>query len=134
MVSLDHLHHPCLCDMEFDTFSSISFLSLPDINSLWGIYSSLLFIYRLRLVSCKPDSVGQGKNMQTPEERQDWTGDTWRVFAPVFAIPQSIVYCAAHLIAAVVFRLIMNYLRRFTSSNVIIKRDKAAICHDNQNN
>jgi hypothetical protein len=46
-------------------------------------------------------------NMQTEAERQDWASDTWRVFAPLFAIPYSLVYCTINLITAGLIRLLI---------------------------
>jgi hypothetical protein len=45
-------------------------------------------------------------HMQTVAEEEDWSRDTWKVFAPITAIPYAIVYCTinaalAYLVARV---------------------------------
>lgn len=46
-------------------------------------------------------------NMQTEAEKQDWSADTWRVFAPIIAIPWSLAYCTINLAAAGLIRLLI---------------------------
>lgn len=63
----------------------------------WYCYAS----YAERIQSAKE------ANMQTEAERQDWTADTWRVFAPISAIPWSLAYCTINLAVAGLIRLLI---------------------------
>jgi hypothetical protein len=39
-------------------------------------------------------------NMQTDAESDDWSADTWKVFAPISAAVYAAVYCALNVVAA----------------------------------
>jgi len=55
-------------------------------------------------------------NMQTAAEQNDWTSDTWRVFAPIFAIQPALAYCTINLAAAWLIRSLILYILKMTKS------------------
>ena len=55
-------------------------------------------------------------NMQTEEEKDDVSRDTWRVFAPIFAIPRAFIYCTINLIAAGLLRLLLQHIHKIIKS------------------
>jgi hypothetical protein len=60
----------------------------------------------------------------TETEWEDWSRDTGAVFAPITAIPISLIYCALNLITAVSVRLLIKHFHKrrtilfFSSDNV----------------
>jgi len=85
------------------------------------LYVDCVWFHANRIESAKKE------DMQTAEERQDWSADTGRVFLPVFAIGASIVYCAVNLIAAGVSGLVIDHIRRIPRQGRILKRDPIAL-------
>lgn len=63
-------------------------------------------------------------NMQTEEERRDWSSDTWRVFAPIAAIPWSLAYCTINLAAAGLIRMSIVHVHKTLRS-----RTRPAVIH-----
>jgi hypothetical protein len=47
-------------------------------------------------------------NMKTEAEIQDWSSDTWRVFAKLTAMPIALFFCTCNLIAAGLVRLFIK--------------------------
>lgn len=40
------------------------------------------------------------RHMRSDAEWQDWSSDTWRVFAPIVAVPAGLIYCTTHQVLA----------------------------------
>jgi len=98
MVFLDRLDSSCPHHL-FNTHLSI--LSSPSAVSHAG-----------RIQSAKE------VNMQTEEEQRDWSSDTWRIFAPISAIPWSLVYCTINLATAWLIRSLILYIHKIIKSRI----------------
>ena len=70
------------------------------------LYVECVWFHANRIQSAKET------NMQTEEERLDWSGDVWRVFAPIAAIPSSLFYCTMNLVVAGMIRFFILGLHR----------------------
>jgi hypothetical protein len=50
--------------------------------------------------------------MTTDAELDDWASDTWHSFAPITAVPVSVVYCALNLALAAFVRGVWHLIAR----------------------
>lgn len=76
---------------------------------VFGVFVLSCFLYWYCVIfHANHIQAAKQANMQTQEEIQDWTADTWRVFAPIFAIPASLKYCTINLAAAGFLRLLLQ--------------------------
>ena len=55
------------------------------------------------------------RNMKNDEEMRDFTSDTWKVFAPVTAIPFAVLYCGINQAAASLLWFLVALIRRLAS-------------------
>jgi hypothetical protein len=66
------------------------------------IYADRIIYYAERIQDAKE------ANMKTEAEIQDWSSDTWRVFAKLTALPIAFIYCTCNLIVSGLVRLFVK--------------------------
>lgn len=71
----------------------------------WGVRAACFVVacvlfWGLAVFHANHIQYAKHANMWTVAEQMDWTSDTWRVFAPITAIPWALAFCLINAVVA----------------------------------